>query len=360
MLSDFSAAAKRAQARIVVPDAPLERIRTSVSSRRQRGKVRALVCSAAITLACAGTAAAFGLYNGVHIWFAGNKTAVAVRSLALVREPQERDLRDVVSRATFPVVLPVGLPAGTHVWKMTYAPAEHPTMVELSYINAATGFRTGVTLFDSSAVNGGSVPATAMWRPSADVYKWQAGRETVVVVKSALSAANQRRMETAMASASPESSLRATIPMLSTATILNIAPDAGEVAARYMPKNGRTVVLGRRFPETIARILKHRRALRDTRTTYLTNIPSKDGAPDYAHATLQWPNTGTVIPADGIRAIDAVYRIAGIRGDCGCMTFFNELPGSQTYRIWILRGTPPNVTLRKYRIDEKSLRVIRE
>lgn len=355
MLSDFSAMAKRAEAQITIPSAPLDRIRQCASSRRQRGKVRTLVFSAVITLAMAGTAAAFGVYSGVQVWFSGNKAAIVVQSFAMVNYPKEADLRAVLSRATFPVVLPAGLPAGTHLWRLQYAPSDHPNAIFLEYRNDAVKFRADFALFDSAAVNAGSPPSMAMTQPGG-IYKWQSGRETVVVLKRAIHAADAKRISGAMLHATPAETLAATLPMLSTATIMDKSPHAGEVAARYVPAIGRTFVLGPHYPGEIARLAKRDKPLLDSRTVFLTNIPPKNGQPDYANATLKWPHV-VAIPANGVRAIDAVYRAAHIAGNCACMTFFNEKPGAPTYRVWILHGTPPSATLHKYTVDGNTLAV---
>ncbi|MCL5258694.1 MAG: hypothetical protein M1314_03005 [Firmicutes bacterium] len=311
-----------------------------------------------ISLATLGTTAAFGtgIYNGVRVWLSGNSAAVVVRSFAMVREPTIADLRSAIAHATFPVVLPVGLPSGTHIWRIEFAPAARPNAVFIEYRNDRAKFNFGFALGDSSVVSQGVLPTGAGSPPSQSTYRWRVGRETVLVLKRSISLRDAERIKAAMMTASPLGSLIATQPMLSKATVLGIAPDLGQVAARYVPASGHTVVLGPQYPSLISKLAQHDKPLLDSRTVYLTDIPSIHGEPDYAKATLRWPHI-IAISAAGVRAINAVLRFTGAAANCDCDILFNR-PNQATYWVWELQRSP-SATLTKYAVNAKTFAVTR-
>jgi hypothetical protein len=357
MQSDFSVMAKRARAQVIIPEVPMAMILLRSRALRSREKVRALVLAGIISLAMVGTAAAFGtnIYNGVQLLLFGNRAAIVIQSFVMVREPTAIDLRRAVEGATFATVLPVGLPAGTRLWRLEYAPAVHPNMIFLEYRNDRTNFHPAVGLFDTSDVNNdAALLPSGVARPTLrDDYEWRVGGETVVVLKRAISQKDAQRVQSSMLATTPVASLAATEPMLSSATIMGAAPDLDRLAARYAPAKGHTVMLGPPYIASIAQLAKRGKPLLDSRVVYLANIPSSHGEPNYAKATLRWPHV-VVIPVAGVRAIDAVLRSTGT-GDCRCDIFFNQ-PNAATYWVWKLQRSP-SLVLHKYVVDAKTFAV---
>lgn len=355
MLFDFSTIAKRARAQIPVPDVPMERI-VARSAARSRRSLRPLVISGVITLATIGTAAAFGtdIYNGVRLWVSGTNATVVIQSFAMVREPTAADLRRIVANAAFPAVLPMGLPSGMHISTVQYAPANRADMISIDYRNTRKNKHFGFTLFDSSTVNAGSAPEVRKARltyHNSD-YRWQVGRETVVSLKRFVAQRDADRIRAAMLAATPSESMSATLPLLSKATVLGIAPGLSQIAERYAPA-GHSVVVGPHVVRDIPDFAKRGRPILDSRTVYLTSIPVIHGAPDYAHASLRWPHV-VAISANGVRAINAVLRFTGTGRNCDCDIIYSE-PNKTTYRIWKVHSD----VVQKYNVDANSFAVTR-
>lgn len=354
MRYDFAASGRSARDLIPVPELPLESIRHRSRTASARGRLRALTLCVTICLAGLGAGAAFGekIYAGVRVWLAGGKAAVVVSSLVMVREPTAADLRNVVARATFPIILPAGVPAGTRVTMIMFAPAERPNSVTVVYRNDRARFNVGFSLFDSAAVNTNHamLPAGSA-RPlfRAD-YQWQIGSESVFVLKEHISAVDANRIKGAMLQASPADSLALTAPMLRKVTVVGGAPALADAAERYAPREGRSVLLDRQQTRQIPRLVMQHKPVLDSRIIYLSNIPSVQGEPDYSKATLHWPKI-TVISEGGVRAIDAVLRSTGNRDDCGCEILFNQ-PNKTTYLVWKLPMSTSAV--KKFSVDAKT------
>jgi hypothetical protein len=319
----------------------MDAIRERSAAQRKRGKVRTLVISAAISLAMVGTAAAFGtnIYNGVRLWITGSTSTVTIQSFVLVKEPTAADLRNVAGKATFPVVLPVGLPASEHLWRLEYAPAQHPNALFLDYRNERTGLHATFALFDSSSIQRAKSPPAeiaAITGPLARQYRWSVGSEAVIAGSRGLSGGMAGHVKAAMKTSTPASSLAVTLTGLSTAIVMVTGPPANEdLGVTYAPRGRPSVVLGPRFPPLIARLARTNRPLLDAHVVDLTNIPAApNGQPDYSKATLQWPRT-VAIPAPGVRAVNRVLHETHAGSDCGCLIFFNGR-SKGAYSVWLL------------------------
>jgi len=355
---DFSAMAKRARAQISAPEVPMNFIVARSREARRRGRVRALVICGALSVATIGTAAAFGtsIYDGVRLWISGNRAAVVISSFAMVSEPTANDLRSAMAHATFSVALPIGLPAGTRIVRMWYAPAARPNILGLDYQNARTKLRSGIALFDSTAVNSGDavLPTGSLRPPFQESYRWQLGRETVLVLKRTISLPDVVRIKAAMMTVGPTASLAATEPMLSKARILGLAPNLPQIAAHYAPSSGHTVVVGPQMLRSIPDLAKRGDPMLDTRTVYFSNIPSLHGEPDYSRATLHWPRI-IAISAAGVRAIDAVFRFTRSGNNCNCAMLFNESNG-KPYEV-LAFAKSSFTAVKKYSVDTKTFAV---
>ena|ERR1700736_3720158 len=358
MQPDFSSKGKVARDLIAVPELHMESIRRRSHVVTARSRIRALALCGAIFLIVLGTSVGFGakIYDGVRIWLTGGKAAVVVNSLVLVREPTASDVRKVVARATFPVILPTGVPAGTQVSMLMFAPAEHPNSITIAYRNEVANFNVGVSLFDSSVVNTAAamLPTGSARPPFRQGYQWQIGRETVLVRKEDVSVALADKIKMAMMKASENDSLAVTDGMLHTVTVVGRAPRLADTAERYAPPHSSSVLLDREQIRQLSdRSLRNKPVL-DTRTVYLSNIPSVHGEPDYSKAMLRWPKT-IVISVGGVRAIEAVLRSTSARGDCSCEILFDQ-PNPATYWVWRLPLSAA-VSVKKYAVNAKTFAV---
>ncbi|HEY5257810.1 MAG TPA: hypothetical protein VIJ12_05460 [Candidatus Baltobacteraceae bacterium] len=361
MHSNFSTAGKSARELIPVPELPAEFIRSRSFATAARDRVRSFVLGGAICLAAVGAGAGLGgkIYDGVHVWLSGGKAAVTnIRSLTAMHRPKAADVRAAIARATFPVVFPVGLPAGTRVTMMGYAPAEHPNFIMVMYWNRRAHVQGGFSIFDSTAVN----TSEALLPPGASrgaVYTWRVGGETVVTGKHSMTVGDVNAVRAAMMETSASDSLAATdkmltrITMLAPTPVLGDLPEPAKVAERYASPNGRSVLLGRQSIASIARILKEGKPILDTRIVSLGEIPNLHGDPDYTKAKYHWPKV-VAVPAGGVRAIGAVLRSIG-HADCGCEILFDQ-PNGTTYWIWTIPMTASG-TVSKYAVDAKTLAV---
>lgn len=355
MQSSFSMTARSARDRIAVPDVPMEAIHSRLRTVKARGRARLAIC-AALCLAAFGASAVFGagIVDGVRVWLSGDRGAVAIGSFVMVREPIAADVRDAIGRATFPVVLPVGLPAGTRVTKLFYAPKEHPRFIFLLYANERATFDTSFTLLDSRAIDTGALLAMGQAQSKTfAVVRWIVGGETVVWERRpGLSHEALTRIKSSMIAATPQQGLAATERMLRRISVQSGPPSLADVVERYAPLDPRIVLLGEPHPREIASLVATRKPMLDSRVVYLSNIPSTNGMPDYAKATLTWPRT-VVISAAGVRAIDAVFRSAGVHGPCACAILFDGRDIA-TYRVWKIPLSAPATPI-KYAVDAKTL-----
>ncbi len=358
MPSDFSAMGKSAISQLPVPEISMETIRSRSRAATLHSRFRTAVACGAICVAAVGTGIGFGqqIYDGVRVWLSGGNAAVAVRSFAMVREPMAADLRKAVQHATFPVVLPVGIPRGTHIRWIAFSPAEHPSFFTLDYHSDRAHFHVGFSLFDSTAVNTGQTesPMGSAMPHLMKVDHWQIGRETVVVVKRYIARDDAARIKEAMMKASPAQSLAATESMLSRITItwLGAPQNVIDRAQRLAPGNGRSVLIGPSQILQFSTLVKKGRPLLDPRTVFANNVPSAHGVPQYSKAILHWPRVA-VVPVRGVQAIDAVLRSTGNGRRCRCAILFNQ-PSKATYWIWKIPLSNSG-TAKKYSVDAKTL-----
>lgn len=353
MQSDFSARGKTARNLIAVPDLRIDAIRKRSHSAHNGERARAFVACAAVALGAVGAAAGFGgsIYNGVHIWLSGDRAAITVRSFGTVNEPTAADLRATIARATFPVIFPVGLPAGTRIARIMFAPAVHPNSVFVQY--EGPHLNVGLDIFDSSVVNtDGMSLSPGAGRPHVGtVYQWRVGSETVVVPQAYISRVHVDVIKDAMLRATPTSSIAAADGMLRTVLVLGGFNGVADTAERVAPITGQSVLLDRSHMTLIASLAARNRPMLDSRTIYLDNIPTVHGEPDYSKATYRWPKVAVISPG-GVRAIDAVLRASS---KCACEILYNR-PNVATYWVWELpiNGSAP---VKKYVVDATTLAV---
>jgi hypothetical protein len=348
--------AKSARAAIPVPIVPLQRIVGRSRALANRDRLRTVVACGVVALAAIGaTTVGTKLYDGIQFWISGDRGAAIVHSMAVMSPPLAGDLRAVAAKATFAVVYPVGLPAGTRITRVIYAPAGHPTSITLQYLNPRSGFRAGLTLVDSAVVNATSLPPSSGGRAPklAAVDQWRIGGETVIGLMGKLAPPTVRTIQDAMRSTSAADSLIASEKMLWTLRSVGAPYQLAETAEQLAP-NG--AVVGRGSLSIIPGLARKHQPLLGTRVMYLTNIPYAKGVPAYNAASMSWDHE-VVVPADGVRAIAAVMAAIRESGNLkGCCELLYSPAANGSYAIWTLPMSPA-APVKKYLVDVKTYRV---
>ncbi len=310
-------------------------------------------------LLISGVGAAYGqkMYEGVRLWLSGGRAAIAVSGFAMVRQPMASDVRDAIARATFPVLLPVGLPAGTRLNMMMYSPADRPSGITILYGGTLpTSARFGLSVVDSTTVNTdfATMPDGTARPKRSEVYQWQVGSETVIVSKEHISLEVVNRIKAAMLKSSSAQSLKLTESIARKVWLQPGALTLASAAERDAP-DGRGVILDQQHIGWIPGLAMRGQPLVDSRTVFLTNIPTVNGEPDYSKATLSWPKH-VVVSAGGVRAIAAVLHHAGIRGHCNCGVLFDQTLAT-TYSVSIISLSAPHAT-KNFTVDDKTFAVV--
>ncbi len=336
MYSDFSAAAKNARMQIPVPTLDIEAIRARSEANGARQRVRRLLAGAAMALGVAGAAAALAsTAGGWHLWMFGNKVEVTVESLGIVRYPEAADVRNIVARAAFPVVLPDGAPPGLRVLGIMYSPIDRPTMMMIQYGNASHPWAMAVSLIDTTKIAEDEklLPPGPAQAVVSHPYRFLVGREMVLVHSGAVA----RSVEIAMKRESPAQTAAAFDALLTHIIVLQkVIPPVAEVAERVAPP-GINVVLADWDLRLIPRLARQGKPLRDSRTVYLLSIPQVHGQPDYRDAVLSWPKAIAIAP-NGVRAVAAALRRSHTGSICNCAILVHDSGGK--YTVWkIDQGT---------------------
>ena len=315
------------------------------------------IVTSAICLAAVGTGAGVGakIYDEMHVWLSGDKSAIVVHSGVIMRHPMGSELRDAIAHATFPVVFPVGVPAGTRVDMVILAPAGHPSYVTVSYQGKA-GFKASFALVDPAVVtaDAAKLPTGPVGISHGTFSQWRAGGEIVAVRANSIPADDLNRIKAAMAATSPRDSLAITETMLPKITVLGGTVRL-EIAERYRPPNGRSVLLDQAYTLMIPRLAKRSQPMLDSRIDTVDNVKYAKGDLASAHR-VKGPNVPAV-SAGGVRAIDAVLRFNGDgrKRDCRCEVLFSQ-PSRTAYWVWSIPLSGP-AAARKYTVDAKTFAV---
>lgn len=357
MPSDFSMSGRIARDAIPVPALAMDAIRLRSHRGRARGRARTIAACAALSLGAVGVGVGAKIYDGVHVWLAGGKVSSVFHSGVLMRQPTASDLQAAIAHATFPIVFPVGVPAGSRVNMVTLGPIERPSAITISYQNAASGFKASFVLLDPAVVDteGAVPPAGSVHSTARAAYHWRVGGEVVVVRADGISQPDLDAIKAAMAASSPSASLAATLAMLPTITVLGgtVRLDAAE---RLTPPNGRGVLLDEASVRSIAGLVAHGKPILDWRLTYLDKIEYRNG--DLSKAVVVRRPPVIAIPTDGVRAIDAVLRTPALRGKraaCGCEILFHQ-PSRSAYWVWVIPMSP-SASGRKFAVDATTFAV---
>jgi len=356
MQSDFSATARTARAAIPVPGFPVERIRARAHAATTQARTRLAALVTALVLAGVGVQAGLAekLFHGVRVWLSGEKAAVAVDSFAMVSFPTPDDLRAVVAHATFPVVLPVGLPPQTRVLRVFAAPAGRPTYVMLEYLKTGSASQASFSLVDTNALGTGtpSIPGVAVTPEFRPVARWTVGGETVLVPPK-YDEGRGGRMQAAMRESTPAQSLAQNEAHAWRITVIGGRIDVA-VRADRLAAGSRAVLLDSGHLRWIPQLLKQRRPMPDGRFVEVTHVPYAHGEPDYRHATLHFRRT-VAVPLGGLRAIEAAMRAAHTTAECRCEVLF-EPASAGTYSVSTIPFSASDA-VRRYAVDVRSLAV---
>lgn len=301
------------------------------------------------------------MYGGVHIWLSGNKASFTMHSFTVVPNPNANDVRRVVEDATFPVVLPVGLPKGMHMDQLIFSPAAHPNFIQITFRNARTDVRSGQFLLsDSSTVTHGQAPLlpSREWQKSGHVTQWTAGKETVIV----FGRGDYSEIRAAMLRTTPAASLAQTLPRLYRIAVLGGQDKLADLANVIAPQEGRSALVDREHLSKAAMLGRAHKPLSIFRKIMINSYPAVAGKPDWAHVK-QSVVREVVVSAGGVRALAAVLA-SGVCGNAGkmgngftCEMLINERRG-QAYWVWVLprnSSTPPS----KYVVDPTTFRLVR-
>jgi hypothetical protein len=355
MSFDFSESGRSARELIPVPDVPLASIRSRSQAARKRGRVQALVACAAISVGVVGAGTGIGakIVDGLRVWVSGGQAAIKLDSIVVIRHPTSPELRDTIAHATFPVVFPVGIPADSRVFMLTATPADRPRAIIVSYQTHTGSDGPGFVLLDPAAVDASSGGVQAASARFQAVYHWRAGGEVVLAIKKRLVAAEVERIKAAMAQSSPRESLAVVETMLAKVAVLG-GPNRLELAERYAPGTGRSVLLDELQVRSIARGGNRGTPILDRRVFRASHVP-------YAHGDIDYRKLGpsrsksVAVPANGVRAIAAAVRSAG-GAACGCEVLFNQ-PNAATYWVWTIPMSGAQAGVKKYSVDARTLGV---
>jgi len=356
---DFSVTGKAARERIPVPNLSIDAVRSASRAATQRNRTQRFALSALIALASLGAAvAAARIYGGVHIWLSGGKAAATVRSMVVLKYPMASDVQRITLSATFPVVMPVGLPPGTRIRQIMYSPSAHPNTMFVQFQSVTGAYKGGFFLLDPSSVDPDTTTLPAATRPSLrEVEQWKIGGETVLVLKDTF-ANDAASIKAQMSATSPSESLAASEDMLWRIEILGQATSAvTDRAERLAPPSSRSILLDRGHLKSLVGLLAQNKPMLDAREVFLNDIPQTNNGPDYMKAKYVWPKT-VAIDTHGLRAIAAALRTSGKAAtNCNCEVLFNR-PNDTAYWIWLIPQTG-SAPVAKFSVDATTFAVTR-
>lgn len=360
MPSDFAKAGKTLEDVLSVPDLPIDSIRSAVRTHRIRHQWRVVIACAlaAIVALGSGTVLAARVF-GFRMWLSGDEIAnTRLRSFTTYLAPDEATLRHVVSSATFPVVLPVGLPDGARVLRLVVAPADHPSIIMIQY--EEHGYRQ-YTLIDSSLVQNGKPPQIAglASAPTSEAHYWRTAGE-VVVSENPSQLSEDPKVRAAMLRATTEGSLAKTISKLyRIISVRAFGLGVENMADAIAPSTGRSALVGPENLNQVTALVRANKPMFVAQSMSVDHIPVVHGHEDLAHASVHPGPQKLAVSAGGVRAIAAVLgtNACGVAPKLTCEILINEQSG-MPYHIWTLPIRSPQ-TQEKYVVDPSSFQVER-
>jgi hypothetical protein len=209
MRFDLESACRDARAGMAVPPVPLGAIRAGAERRpATSGKQRrnGLVAAVLAGVSVAAVAAAAEVLSGTHVSVVpSGAVLVSSERLTFAKNPSADKLRAVTRQASFPVVLPAGLPDGTklHTLALTGSSA-----VLLQYDLPGAWRRSNhvLTMVLADHKTLGAAPKRGRpgyvlelgGTPGNSAVRWTIGREEVFVLPGTLTAAELARIKRAM------------------------------------------------------------------------------------------------------------------------------------------------------------------
>lgn len=328
---DFSERGRAMMDSISAPGIPLDALKRRSQATRIHDTLRASVAAVIFGLGAIGIVSAGILMGGIHIWFAGNCASWAITSLQTITDPTAQELTAIVKSASFPVVLPVGLPPGVRIMRVAISPIDRPTSITIEYRKGSARL-VGFTLFDTSALGGTALPSASQRTPFMRVRRWTVGREAVVVPAKYAAATLAHTIEAAMKRSTPALSLQQNIAWSSPVVVLGGFFSVADRAARLVPAGAAAVLIDRGHVREISSLAKTGRPLLDSRTVDLTHIPAVNGYPQYNRAKYHWLRT-VVIGPDGVRAVAQAIRESACATTC---EFLYTKKNASTAWVWAI------------------------
>ncbi len=312
MPKDFSNAAHWTKEHIAVP--PLDMQSITGRSRRagtiERLRYAAVTVLAALIVAATGTGLAEKIFPGFRVWLSGQNAAIRVQSVVIVKYPTQAELRSFAARTAIPFVYPVSLPRGMKLDMIAFWPLDRPDTIFMQYRNL-TGGSQSFTLVANSAVETGAPP---MQIPQRAATHWSVEGEQVITQSSGVPAAMQR--------STPAASLSENIARSHHIIILG-GSEKLAAQAEAMARGQIAVLIDRGHLGQIRQLAAQNRALLDSRTVELANIPQGKGGADFFHATYIWKRS-VAIEAPGVRLVNAALTAHGGASKCVCEILYEK------------------------------------
>ena len=346
MSSDFANAGKASLQTIPVPPISMDAIYARARDRRSRTSLRRVALGPMLAVGVLGAATIAAVKSGgIDLWIRGNKGALMIHSVEVIRSPHAAEFHAAVAKAIFPVVYPVALPHGAKIVEMIVAPKSAPTSVTLEY-RGANGFHAQFLIADATIVNAAKFgPGSAQPR-FGRVDAWHVGGEIVVVPRGMLSTAEVDRIKSAMLKSSPTASAADAVARLLPFVVLG-GLDRVMTADRLAPATGSTVLIDdaqvRYLPQRIA----SRAPFVDNRIQSITGVTYKNGMPQFGQGIMARTVSPKNVEIDlnGMKAIEATLRAHGMQR-CRCDVLFHR--GVRSYTIWTL--PQGHAKVEKYRV----------
>lgn len=213
MPANFEHVCKTARDGIAVPPIPLDAIVLGAqtgSAKRTAGRRRGVLAAVIASISLAAGAAAAEYYNHVQVTLKpSGEVNVSLDKgggyRATIRDPKPADFEKAARAVNFPVVLPVGLPAGTKAEAlMVFGPGAMQIIYNLPGAWRRSNHLLFVMLANPSAVATAAKPPQATYQlrfgPAMGSHgaRWVVGREEVIILNSTITPAELARVKAAM------------------------------------------------------------------------------------------------------------------------------------------------------------------
>lgn len=331
---------------IVVPALPMEAIRQRSRRGQLLDRARFGLILVAILVALAGGFAAAGeIARGFHAWLVGNNMTVSFNasSSEVVQYPTIAKVRSLISRAAFPVTLPLGLPAGAYIESIIALPADKPTSLMIAYRDSRGQVLGTVDLLDPAVTDTAGGPPMPF--PRGPVNHWQVAGE-IVVVSDGMASGLESAIKAAMVKATPSTALAAASSQLSPVIILGSPIDIA-LARREVPPNAASVLVDHASLPLVKRAASAGTSLKDWTTVVWPSMRQTFNSAPLSPAE-QPIEPNIALSREGVRALYAVMKAE----PCICAYLVTPRNAS-AFDIWVLQKLSPASPV-KYHVDARA------